>query len=220
MSLNDYFKDYFIFGNQKYVVDEDLYRVNHDDILWRPNLPEVNPFETNHYTIFSRELQLLERQLNHSMTNSKWKNLHLGGNHGDDATAFNNRQGFEMVGDSRADWVNRRDLTRPLPKQEALVCGGSILKKKFISNGYLYPEYIDGNSPAPSLEWIKNRPWLYFDAVAIDGSANGIVIRRFPQGEGNRVFILLLASKSIRIHLSKVTKLKRNFPVPSPYDYP
>lgn len=220
MSLSDYFKDYFIFGDRKYVVDEDLYRVNHDKTLWRPNLPEVFPFEPNHYTIFSRYFQLLEKSLNPTMTKLKWRNMHLGGNQGDDATALNNRQGFEMSGDPRADWVNLRNTTSLPPKQEALVFGGAIMKAKYVDNAYLYPEYIDGNQPAPTLEWLKKRPWLYFDDLSIDGTADGIVLRRFPQGNGSRVYSLLLASKPIRIHLSKVTKLKRNSPVPSPYSYP
>lgn len=220
MSLNDYFDDLFVLGEKRYVPDEDLYRVNHDTTLWRPNLPEVFPFEPSHYTTFSKHFQLLEKSLNPTMTKTKWRNMHLGGNQGNDATAFNNRQGFEMSGDPRADWVNLRDLTKPNPKQEALVCGGAILKAKYVDSQYLYPFYVDGNLPAPTLEWIKKRPWLYFDAVTVDGGANGIVIRRFPQGEGARVFILLLANRPIRIHLSKVTRLKRNFPVPSPYTYP
>lgn len=221
MSLSDYFDDYFIFGDRKYVVDEDLYRVNHDPTLWRPNLPEVFPFEPSHYTVFSRYFQLLEKALNPTMTKLKWRNTHLGGNQGNDATAFNNRQGFEMSGDPRADWVNFRNTTSPPPKQEALVCGGAILRARFVDDDYLYPEYVDGNLPVPSLEWIKKRPWLYFDAVNVDGTpGGGVAIRRFAQGGGARVFILLLASKPIRIRLTKVTKLSRNSPVPSPYQYP
>src|SRR5687768_13816188 len=111
MFPNNYLADYFDFNGQKYVVDEDLYRVNHDTTLWRPNLPEVFPFEPNHFTKFTRGYQLLEKSMNALMTNSKWRNTHLGGNNGDDATAFNNGQGYNMTGDPRCDWVNLRDLT-------------------------------------------------------------------------------------------------------------
>lgn len=220
MSLNDYFDDLFLFGDKRYVPDEDLYRVNHDTTLWRPNLPEVFPFEPNHYTIFSKYFQLLEKSLNPTMTKLRWRNMHLGGNQGDDATALNNRQGFEMAGDPRADWVNLRNLTSPSPKQEALVMGGAILKRRYIEGEWFYPEYLDGNQSAPTLEWLRKRPWLYFDDLSVDGTPNGIVLRRFPQGNGARVYSLLLANRPIKIHLSKVTKLNRNFPVPSPYQYP
>lgn len=219
MSLNDYFDEYVLFGSRKYVVDEDLYRVDHDETLWRENLPEVFPFEPSHYTVFSKHYQLLEKSLNETMSKTRWRNMHLGGNAGNDATALNNRQGFEMSGDPRADWVNLRNLTSPPPKQEALVFGGAIMKKKAIVGEYFYPEYIDGNQPAPTLEWLKKRPWLYFDCLSVDGTANGIVLRRFPQGNGARVYSLLLASKPIRIHLSKVTKLNRRLDIPSPYTY-
>jgi hypothetical protein len=219
-----YQNDSFVLGNQRYVEEEDLFRVNHDKTLWRPNLPEVFPFFPNHYTPFTRGYQLLENNLNialdNAMTGSKWHNLHLGGNQGDKATAFNNRQGFEMVGDPRVDYVNGKNLGAPNPKQEALVCGGAILKMKSVDSQYLYPAYIDGNRPAPTLEWLLARPYLFFDALSVDGSPNGIVLRKFPQGDGKRVRILLLASKPIKIALSQVTKLKRNQPEPSPYSYP
>lgn len=214
MFPNNYLADYFDFNGQKYVVDEDLYRVNHDSTLWRPNLPEVFPFEPNHFTRFTRGYQLLEKSLNTLMTGGKWRSLHA------DDTAFNNGQGYDKSGDPRCDWVNLRDLTRPEPRQEALVCGGAVLKKRFIDNEYLYPEYIDGNQPPPTLSWLLKRPWLYFDAVTVDGTANGIAIRRFPQGDGRRVFVLLLASKPIKIPLAQVTKLSRKIEIPSPYSYP
>ena len=198
-----------------------LWRVNHDTTLWRPNLPEVQPFLPSHYTDFGRQWQLLEKQLNATMLNSKWHNLHLGGNDGNNATAFNNRQGFEMIGDPRVDFVNGKNIGAPVPKQEALACGGTILAQKYVQDNYLYCEYLDGNQPVPPLQYVLDRPWLYFDAVTIRNSTNGIVIGRFPQGfEGARVYILLLARQPIKIHLSKVTKLQYGSAIPSPYRYP
>jgi hypothetical protein len=179
----------------------------------------VFPFEPSHYTVFGRSLQLLEKSLNPNMINSKWHGLHLGGNQGQDATAFNNRQGFEMIGDPRADYINGKDIGADNPKQEALVCGGAILREVYHDSEYLYPEYIDGNLPAPSLQYVRDRPYLYFDAVTIRSQAGGgIVIGRFPQGLGERVYILLLASKAIKIPLTKVSRVSP--PFPSPYRYP
>lgn len=206
--------DYFLFGSKRYYREENLYRVNHDSTVWRDNLPEVFPFFPNHFTDFGAGYQLLEKALNARLTKDKWRAVHTY------RRAFNNQQGFEMPGDPRVDWVNMKDIGSENPRQEALVCGGAILKRRFVDQEYLYPEYIDGNRPAPSLDWLLKRPYLYFDAVAVDGSAEGIAIRRFVQGEGERVFILLLASKPIKIPLSKVTRLKRGQPIPSPYEYP
>ena len=194
------------------------WRVRHDTTLWRPNLPEVFPFLPSHYTYFTRAHQLLEKQLNAAMTSSKWHNLHLGGNDGDKATAFNNRQGFEMEGDPRVDFVNGRNTSSPLPRQEALVCGGAILTQKYIDRDYLYPEYIDGNLPVPSKQYVEDN-FLCFDAVTVDGGPDGaIIIRKFPQGDGQRVRILLLASKPIRISLNNVERVYP--PFPSPYRHP
>lgn len=209
-----YPNDYFQFGGIKYVPEENLYRVNHDATVWRDNLPEVFPFEPNHFTEFGREFQVLSKMLNFILTREQWRAVHTY------ERAFNNQQGFDKPGDPRADWINIRNTTSENPRQEALVCGGAILKKRFIDDDYLYPEYIDGNKTAPTLAWVLKRPYLYFDALSVDGTASGTLIRRFPQGNGNRVFILLLASRPIRIHLSKVTLLKRGQPVPSPYQYP
>lgn len=213
--------EYMMFGDRKFVPEKTYWRVNHDTVLWRPNLPEVFPFEPSHYSFFSRGWQLLEKSLNPNMVNTKWRNLHLGGNMGDKATAFNNRQGFEMDNDPRADFINLRNLTSPLPKQEALVCGGAILSQARVDSEYLYPEYLNANNPIPTLDYILKNKHLYFDAVTIDGGPNGTkIIRRFPQGEGERVYILLLADREIRIPLSKVTKLPYNSVFPSPYQYP
>lgn len=196
-----------------------FWRVNHDTEMTRPNLPEVFPFLDNHYTNFTRGFQLLEKSLNPNMVNSKWRNLHLGGNAGQDATAFNNRQGFEMIDDPRVDYINGMDIGAPLPRQEALVCGGAILLERYHDGEYLYPDYIDGNLPAPSLQYVLDNSWLIFDAVTIRSGPSGVVeIGRFPQGNGERVYILLLASKPIRISLSKVTRVIE--PFPSPYQYP
>lgn len=192
-----------------------LWRVNHDTTYWRPNLPEVFPFFPNDFTAFTKPFQLLEKSLNPSMTGERYRSLHA------NDTAFNNGQGYEKKGDPRADFINNRNTTYPPPKQEALVCGGAVLAQKFILDNYLYCEYIDGNKPAPTTQYVLDRPWLYFDAVTVDrGMTGNIVIRRFPQGNGHRVFILLLARQPIKIHLSKVTKLQYGSAIPSPYRYP
>lgn len=215
--------EYFELDGKRFVLEtpRQYWRVNHDITYWRPNLPEVFPFEPSHYSPFGRSWQLLEKSLNPKMVNSKWRNAHLGGNLGNKATAFNNRQGFEMVGDPRADFINGRDLTSPIPKQEDLVCGGAILLERKVDNEFLYPYYIDTNQPTPTLAFVKANPHLYFDAVTIDKDILGrIVIRRFPQGDGERVFTLLLANREIRIPLNKVSKLPLNSVFPSPYLYP
>lgn len=204
--------DFFLLEDKKYIWDEDIYRVNHDTISWRDNLPEVFPFLDNHFTNFGKEYQLLERQLNAHLSNSDWRDAHTW------QRAYNNQNGYDRPGDPRADWVNNRDTTRDPPKQEALVSGGAFLKRRFADSDFLYPAYIDGTRPAPSLDWVLRRPYLYFEAVNIDWTPDGAVLRRFLNGK--KVFFLLLASRPIRISLSKVTRMKRGQMIPSPYNYP
>jgi len=209
--------EYFMIGERKFVPEppKQYWRVNHDTTLWRPNLPEVFPFEPNSFAFLTRGYQFLSKEINPTMTNQKWRSLYA------NDTAFTNGQGFNKFGDPRADFVNGLNLTSPLPKQEALVCGGAILLEKKVENGYLYPYYIDATKPVPSKEYVLANPHLYFDAVTVDGGAGGsIIIRRFPQGDGERVKVLFLAKEEIRIPLNKLTKLPLNSVFPSPYQYP
>lgn len=209
--------EYFEFGGKRFVQEapKQYWRVNHDTTYWRPNLPEVFPFDPHHFSFLTRGYQLLSKAINPSMTGPRWRSVY--GN----TTAFTNGQGFEKAGDPRADFVNGRDLNSPLPKQEDLICGGGILLERKVENGYLYPYYIDATKPAPNVEYVLANRHLYFDALSVDqDSSGGIVLRRFPQGDGQRVYILFLASREIRIPLSKVTKLPLNSTFPSPYQYP
>lgn len=193
----------------------ELWRVDHDRTFWRPNLPEVFPFFPNHYTKFTRDFQLLEKSLNPFMTGAKFVSLH------GYTTAFNNKQGYGMTV-PRVDFINGTNLGAEPPYQEALVCGGAVLAEKYRDANYLYPEYIDGNKSAPTTQYILDHPWLAFDALSVDWSAQlkHIILRRFPQGGGHRVIILLLANRPIKIHLSKVTKLTYGGTIPSAYAYP
>lgn len=193
-----------------------LWRVKHDTTPWRTGLPEVFPLEPNHFTPMTREIQLLSKSINPLMTNAKWRQVYTW------QRAFTNQQGFERPGDPRRDYVNRLNLNaQELPRQESLVCGGTILAERFVQGEYLYCDYLDGKKPMPTATYVLARPWLWFDAVNVDKDANGkIVIRRFPQGLPDRTHVLLLASRPVRIHLSKVTRLPYGGAIPSPYQVP
>lgn len=210
--------EYFELNGKRFLpetVVKQYWRVNHDQTYWRPNLPEVFPFEPNHHSFLTRGYQLLSKALNPTMTNQKWRSLYA------DDTAFTNNQGFNKSGDPRADFINNLNTTNPLPKQEALTCGGAILLERKVENGFLYPYYIDATRTPPTLGYIIENPHLYFDALAVDqNSSGGIVLRRFPQGDGARVYVLFIASREIRIPLNKVTKLPLNTVFPNPYQYP
>ena len=188
--------------------DKTFYRVLHELELGgkRRSMPEVFPFFDNHFTPLNRGLQLLHKAINSSMTNDKWRAFW------GYTRAFDNNQGYGMPGDPRADFVNNRDTKEEPIKQEALVCGGALLAMKYIQDGWLYPEYIDGHDPAPTAPYVLFWPWLHFTAINI--RSNGLP-GMFPPGMENAQ-VLLLAYKPIRIHLSKVVLWTGTQP-PDPY---
>ncbi len=185
-----------------------FFRVLHEVELGgsRRSMPEVFPLFDNHFTPLTLDLQFLWKAINPGMTKAKWRAL-LGYQR-----AFTNNQGFGMSGDPRADFVNGLDLGAPLPKQEALVCGGALLSMKALDEEWLYPEYIDGHNGAPRAEWVMSRPWLRFTAVNIRSSGQPGL---FPPGMENAQ-VLLLAYKPIRISRSKVVRWRESVP-PDPY---
>jgi len=202
-----------------------LWRYKHDPKPFtRLNKPEVNPMFPNHFVEFGEAWQRLERELNYKITDrKKWRALHT------HERAFNNYNGFEKPGYPRADFINKMDITAAKPKQEALLCGGAIFPG-YTEGALLVIETLNSEGPVPTLADLK--PWQYFDAVSIDEDIyhNGI-IRRFPQGGGERVFILLLANRNrypkIYVPLANVEKLDLSAdeagmtkPLPDPYRYP
>jgi hypothetical protein len=177
----------------------------------------------NHFVEFGEAWQRLERALNGQLDNRKWRALHTY------QRAFNNYNGFDKPGDPRADFINRMDVTAAKPKQEALLCGGAIFPG-YPEGALLVIETLNSEGPIPTYENLK--PWQYFDAVSIDEDTNhNGIIRRFPQGGGARVFILLLANRNrypkITVPLANVEKLDLSAdeagmtkPLPDPYRYP
>lgn len=179
-----------------------LFRVLHDKELgelWRPNLPEVHPLFDQHFTPFTESWQRLSYEMN-TLTKNKWTAVYSF------ERAFTNSNGFGKPGDPRRNYIKMEDLQEPLPKVEALVCGGAVLTGK-VSGDYLYVETLNGRNPAPSLDWLLERPWLYFDAITVD--SNGTP-RRFPQADGRQVLIPLVADRNrypdVLIPLRKLQK--------------
>ena len=189
-----------------------FYRVLHDierGGLWRFSLPEVFLFEPNHATPFTKEWQLFSFSINPFMTGDKWRSLYSY------SRAFTNNQGFDKPGDPRADYVNGRDLIFELPKfDKPRICGGASLTG--VEDGeYLLVNTLDTRNPPPSLEYAEKNPWLcYFDAITIDGNGTP---RRFPQGDGERVFIPLVTSQPVKYPLQYLQKMQAGNPPADPY---
>lgn len=170
--------------------------------------PEVNPLFPNHHTPFTKEWQLFSYAFDG--LGGKWTAVYSY------QRAFTNDQGFGDPDDPRANYVVGKDLSFPLPKVEALICGGALVAGK-VSGSDLIIETLNGRHAPPSVEWLRAHPWLYFDAVNCDA---GGVPRLFPQGRGSRVLIPLIADRDrfplVTIPLSRVVRWTGSMP-PDPY---
>lgn len=174
--------EYFQLGTKKFVKPRVFGQVKHDkemgsireEVLIRGvTLPEVvqpiSPF--NPFTPLTKSWQLLWKGINPQITNQEWRQLlHW-------QRAFTNNHGFERPGDPRRDYINQKNLTSPLPKVECLLCGGALVSivRELIYNGKeVYEiEVLNGRKAAPTVGWLKARPWLFYEAVSV--SVTGIV---------------------------------------------
>lgn len=220
----------------------DLYWVKHDverGPLWRWHVPEVFPL-TGTNTFLNREWQLFTFALNPLMRPLKWRALH-----GYQTAFCNFDAGFDYPGGStKPDYVNGFDLTATgrLRYDKCRICGGAIVSgtpiysimlalrnalgllkdksKRSIRSvaialstvNTLKLNYLDGNQPPPRMEDVKL--WQKFCALNV---VNETTLSRFPQGDGNDVWMALVATEQPYIPLESLMKLDTTIPLPSPY---
>jgi hypothetical protein len=189
-----------------------FWRVNHDTSVWRPNLPEVFRLFPHHNVVLTEPLQKLWRNLNPQLTDEQWT-LCLG-----NTLAFTNNTGFP----GHRNYVTGAEPNAKDPKMDfARVCGGTILKEKYVRDGMLYFEFIDTRQPIPPVDYVINHPYLWFEAVNIAESAGKPVIRMFKGRWGVPVYMPLLASQDVYYPVELLTKLPAGIAVlPSVYEYP
>lgn len=145
-------------------------------------MPEVVPLEPNHHSIFGKYWQILSRNLNPLLTPGNWTAVYHW------KLWITNGQGFSNPADRRANYITGQHLTYPLPKVESLTCGGNLLsvlgETTVLVAGERVERYIvetlDSGNPAPTVEWIKARPWFITEATKLDGEGQPT---RFPQGQ-------------------------------------
>lgn len=186
-----------------------LYRVLHDielGPLQRFNTPEVIVPPLNaERTPFGADWQRLSFALNPGMSGDKWRSLY--GNH----RAFNNNCGFPQNADDgpHADYVNMRDLDASDPCWDKThgCCGATLSGEE--DGDDLIVEILEGFGPAPDLEYLRQRPWLWFHAVNVNppSTNNPSGISRFAQNDGRPCIVPLVGSGVARIELYRVQRV-------------
>lgn len=161
-----------------------LWRVLHEREVpsaWRnvpPRMPEVRPLFPNHHVPFGKYWQLLSWKMNPLLTAGNMTAVYHF------RLWIANNQGFGMEDDPRANYFENKNLSRALPRVEALTCGGNLLTGQ-IQGDNLLLETLDWRNAPPSLEWIQARPWFVTEAVKLDGEGYPA---RFPQGRQDNGF--------------------------------
>lgn len=195
-----------------------LWRVKHDrelGALWRPNLPEIHPFSPSHFVPFNEAWQRYSFGLN-TMDKNEWTSVFS------DTTAFVNNQGFGKGGDPRANYIKGENLRSPVPKLEALVCGGAVLTGSVafsLAQTLQQVKRIAKELPTMSFGFFRQsvrslldpnvlhtctldgrdapprralEPWEMYHAVTVDSRG---IPRLFPQGDGQPVILALVADR-------------------------
>jgi len=167
--------------------------------IWRSNVPEVYHFDQIGATKLTPIWQKLIYDMNKSrgMTPKSYT-TNLG-----TRTAWANGSGFLDPNSPRANYITGEDLSYQDPRlDKCRICGGANLHGT-LSGDVLTVETLDGSQNPPSLDWILERPWLYFRAwiVQSDGS-----VFDFPYAK--EVWMPLVATGKITVQINHIEQGK------------
>lgn len=151
-----------------------------------------------------------------TMDKMEWTNLFS------DTTAFTNNQGFGKRDDPRANFITGENLRAPLPKLEALLCGGAVVtgvpsfrlaaalrqaadlsRNLFRVSFGFFRQSVRSLLDVNTLQvyTLNGRdapprralePWEMYHAVTVDSRG---IPRLFPQGDGKPVILALVADR-------------------------
>lgn len=168
-------------------------------MIWRRNVPEVFHFDQLAPTVLTKEWQWFIYELNNGgkpggMTPSSFHGLFRWNK------AFSNRSaGFDWLGIPRADYIKGTNLKAKPPRlDKCRACGGAIIRGKN-NGGLLTIETLNGAKKPPTVEWLLERPWLYFRCFTVlpDGSN-----AEFPQTDSG-VLMPLVATGSLTVRINR-----------------
>jgi hypothetical protein len=183
---------------------------------WREGMPEVFWLFGSHIVPLNRSWQMLFKEMNPTMSpNASTSTWGYG-------TAFSNGKGkgFDTQypsSDPRfvpvQNYFENRDIKPGVPmlsKDKVRTCGGASIRG-YIDGDMLVVETLNGNEDAPDWSWLKQRPWLYFEAVSAEKNkvTKQPQIVPFPQGGGKPVLIPLVARFPVRTPLGSLQKMDK-----------
>jgi hypothetical protein len=222
------------------------WRVNHDVYNWRDNLPEVFRIYPFHHVVINEPRQWLLRNCNPRLTRIQIRKLY--DNHLAFTNGTGMPDGADYV--NRIDIGNRDprfDQARVCGGaivsglvswsavttiQEAAALAGKVVKRAVSYEGFravaralvgqnvLNLDCIDTRRPLPTAAEVLARPDWHFEAVNIDWTPDGAMIRPLKGLWGVPVFIPIWVSQNSYLPVSMLTKLPVGQPLPSPYQYP
>lgn len=143
-----------------------FYRVKHDKEigkLWRGGDPEIHPLFDNHHSPFKKWAQQVSYEINKAyLSVRRWTDFYHFGH------VFTNNQGFGMDNDPRANFVAGTNLTKELPRVEALISGGSLVigERK---GDWTTIKGLHFDTPV-SVEYLRQHPEFWVRGVWVGGT--------------------------------------------------
>jgi hypothetical protein len=181
--------------------------------------PVVRPSENAVPVLFTEAMQKLSfclNEFNPLFTANKWLSVY------DYKAAFTNGNGFGDESDPRADYINRVNLTKPLPKlMKAIICGGMFIRGQVVGSSLVcYPgvHAIDASKPIPSTGEVLAKNWYYVATTAKRKPDGTWAVNNFPQGSGQNVLIPYILKEPVVYPLAWFKKWEEDS-LPNPLFY-
>ena len=200
-----------------------LYYVKHWPIgdPYRDGRPEVVRMLPVHKSYFDREWQEFYFALtwhfwpafSRDFSAKRWTSLN------GYRVALMNYSGFGDYDNPKANYILGQDIGAPLPAYDKTRTMGGNVVTGYEMDGLLYVETIDGNASPPNLDYVLERPWLYFHCVLAFKERVGL----FPQGcvSADNIWqptiAPLVSSQPVYLEMDRLVKLPLGSSIPDPY---
>lgn len=172
--------------------------------IWRKNVPEVYHFDQMAPTTLTRAWQEFIYKLNNGgkpggMTPNSFHGLFRWNK------AFSNRSaGFDWPTVPHADFIKKTNLKATPPRlDKCRICGGAVIRGK-VQGNLLIVETLNGKNPPPPLEWLLERPWLYFRCWTVLPNGQNA---EFPQ-TANGVLMPLVSTGNVSVQIGENLETK------------